>query len=957
MLFTGHRAPSFLDENQADVLRSRLTARMDGGTPMSFSKKASITLSSDHPGSTRTSPAWSSEDVTGGAAAPCSRRLSARDLGMLLEDLARRVFVSMVFSCLMVLLTAFVLVGDDVKMMFFEADADLAFEWLTGVCCILFALETMLFCLFKEEYFPGFWFFADLVALVSLILDFDCVSLAIVGSHTISSDGGASNQGTTSFGGATARAARSSRVGSRIARLLRVLRLVRMSRVLKAFHEAAWSCGCGGLATKPGDVADVEELRAESRVGKQLAERMPQRVVLIVLTLLIMLPHLQPGDSYVMVSTSAQYGADVVFQAWLDFASASSAAESLEGNASTERLSRRRLEWEIQTLIYIYYHTYDELTDWLFTLCWLGYIRKPHDPRGNHSMDLLTQAYLTNVAAMTASAADVGHMIGTIPEAIMEGLGQPWTTDCTESRSPLIGVSLMPGVPCPRKLLRAEETVWYVPMVSRKDLSEADFDGNFVFVFDIRGRTKWEAAMSILQTLLVVIVLAIGALVFSRDVNKLVLQPIERMISQVQKIRNNPLYAIKLGEARAESKLFQEAQPLSMLRRASFAEPLVGLAPPLRGTTLETKVLENTIIKLGSLLALGFGEAGVEIIATTLDEENSVVTAKIPGTKVEAIFGFCDIRHFHIATEVLKESTMVFVNKVAEIVHRTVDRHLGAANKNLGQAFLMVWQLNDFEEKLQRKVADLSVMAFIQVVAELSRDSGLAKFSAHPLLASRMPNFRVSLGFGLHLGWAIAGAIGSEFKIEASYVSPHVNLTAQLEAATQEFDVTILMSEPLVRACSVSFSRHFRAVDRVRLAGSNRATQLFTMDLDSRQLSPELVPKRRNLDRYAVRRARERRRLEVLQDDHQVHVALFMDKHVRKMRQHLSLPFFQEFERAFLNYIAGEWAVAAAVLARTRTMLNGGGDDGPSRVLLEYMQAFGCEAPPTWPGWRKLELG
>jgi hypothetical protein len=34
---------------------------------------------------------------------------------------------------------------------------------------------------------------------------------------------------------------------------------------------------------------------------------------------------------------------------------------------------------------------------------------------------------------------------------------------------------------------------------------------------------------------------------------------------------------------------------------------------------LETNILENTIIKIGSLLALGFGEAGSNIIKGNMD--------------------------------------------------------------------------------------------------------------------------------------------------------------------------------------------------------------------------------------------------------------------------------------------------------------------------------------------------
>ena len=34
-----------------------------------------------------------------------------------------------------------------------------------------------------------------------------------------------------------------------------------------------------------------------------------------------------------------------------------------------------------------------------------------------------------------------------------------------------------------------------------------------------------------------------------------------------------------------------------------------------------------------------------------------------------------------------------------------------------------------------------------------------------------MPGFKVRMGCGLNLGWAIEGALGSKFKIDASYLS------------------------------------------------------------------------------------------------------------------------------------------------------------------------------------------
>jgi hypothetical protein len=36
---------------------------------------------------------------------------------------------------------------------------------------------------------------------------------------------------------------------------------------------------------------------------------------------------------------------------------------------------------------------------------------------------------------------------------------------------------------------------------------------------------------------------------------------------------------------------------------------------------------------------------------------------------------------------------MIFVNNIGEVVHSMVDRYLGAANKNIGDAFLLVWKI------------------------------------------------------------------------------------------------------------------------------------------------------------------------------------------------------------------------------------------------------------------------
>ena len=69
-------------------------------------------------------------------------------------------------------------------------------------------------------------------------------------------------------------------------------------------------------------------------------------------------------------------------------------------------------------------------------------------------------------------------------------------------------------------------------------------------------------------------------------------------------------------------------------------------------------------MKIGSLLAVGFGEAGTELMAKNI-ESYGTLNVMMPGKKVMCIFGFCDIRNFTDATEVLEANVMVFVNEIA----------------------------------------------------------------------------------------------------------------------------------------------------------------------------------------------------------------------------------------------------------------------------------------------------
>lgn len=79
-------------------------------------------------------------------------------------------------------------------------------------------------------------------------------------------------------------------------------------------------------------------------------------------------------------------------------------------------------------------------------------------------------------------------------------------------------------------------------------------------------------------------------------------------------------------------------------------------------------MLEKAIVKIGHLLAVGFGEAGSKIIAQNMSSGGDI-DPMMSGQRIFAIFGFCDIRNFTDSTEILQTEVMLFVNQIAEITH------------------------------------------------------------------------------------------------------------------------------------------------------------------------------------------------------------------------------------------------------------------------------------------------
>jgi hypothetical protein len=148
-------------------------------------------------------------------------------------------------------------------------------------------------------------------------------------------------------------------------------------------------------------------------------------------------------------------------------------------------------------------------------------------------------------------------------------------------------------------------------------------------------------------------------------------------------------------------------------------------------------------------------------------------------------------------------------------------------------------QISWLHERYANIQCDFALMSFIKIIVKINKDPKILKYRYDQKLLARLgPDYQVRMGFGLHIGWAIEGAIGSEYKIDASYLSPNVNMASRLEAATKQYDVPILISSAMYENLTAEMKPFCRNIDKVTVKGSNQPIGLYTVDLDISNISP-----------------------------------------------------------------------------------------------------------------------
>jgi len=407
------------------------------------------------------------------------------------------------------------------------------------------------------------------------------------------------------------------------------------------------------------------------------------------------------------------------------------------------------------------------------------------------------------------------------------------------------------------------------------------------------------SGMSLILIILITILLGTMGYLLSRDVDAMVIKPIESMVDSVTKLAQNPAYQME----------------------------------KVQKVVYETDALKMSLSKIATMLQVGFGEAGNNLVAENL-KKGDTVDPMVPGTKLLGAYGFCIIDWYEEVLECLGEEILPFTNTAASIVHDAVTENGGQPNRNLGEAFLCVWKPEpgsedgpaEHLEKAETKMCDGALTAFRRCVRGIAMSGPLQAYNQHDEIVKFFDgNYTTRIGYGLHYGWAIEGAVGTNIKIDCSYLSPNVNLAARLESATKMYGVNLLMSESFQSKLSPQMRQGLRRVDVVCLKGSSIPMAIYTCDR-----SNALWVSQKAIDKYTPEKVIEE--------------------------------FQRIFEEGMEEFVSGNWQASKTMFEQALSICP---RDKPSQRILMHMDTpenhpdYGLAttpfvAPEGWPGYHIL---
>jgi hypothetical protein len=852
-------------------------------------------------------------------------------------------------------LTVFALFGDDMRLMVFDIDADGSFVVISGIIFFVFFIELALTTYANIGFALSFFFWLDLIAWLSMITDVTPLWEGIQGLFQADS----SNDGADFSVAKNARAARTIRI-IRLIRLVRIIKLIKAvqkNRELAKLKEAAKAQKLNlTFSAKDRDIifrryggAKSEETAGPSESKDPQARQSSTKAAALPLNKKHV--HVLAADAFNNYEVPVKAGVNLMRALQMN--------EDQEIEFKNWEDTIRRAQGE-QVQLSLWEHKLNqpsqvgqELSDvtirrviilvlaLLFVFPQLTALDTPAKEAQTYGLEVVHRSSLLHNGTTPLLDVEVNHYIDET-DPLLLGIylyeGRDYFSQVEkvqteeEIRTTELVKILCTGCEWDAVVCNPQRSDWDI---NSPCISEAWFGDE--------GFASREATYNIVKTCCVIAALMIGAYYFIKDAEELVIKPIERMTNLVQELAKNPLAKINFNEMNEEYG--DEELPY------------------------EIQLLEDTLTKISNLVQMGFGALGAEIVSINLaDGEFDPVH---PGMRMYGIYGTCNIERFIDTSECLQEDVTVFINILGEIIHGAVTTCGGLVSQNMSDSFLLIWKLaansNDIhiiEAKLQPEhlkseevvvdyfqaavaedmakhraeqnqkeweasTADSALIAFAFSTLELMTNADLKSYRDNKKLMRKFEYpFVPQMSFGLHAGWAIQGAIGSKYKMDASFMSADVAVSTYMRSSTRSYGVPIVMSHVFYNLLTYKMQQQCRVLDCVKFGRNPGWAGKVPMSLYTFDVSCDdniMLP---------------------MEDG----ACLSWDI-IDKMQANVPVGFVSRYNLGVLKYLEGNWKDSAEQIQKALSMMPG---DMPGTRLLETLRDHEGRSPDDWEGFRRL---
>jgi adenylate cyclase len=193
----------------------------------------------------------------------------------------------------------------------------------------------------------------------------------------------------------------------------------------------------------------------------------------------------------------------------------------------------------------------------------------------------------------------------------------------------------------------------------------------------------------------------------------------------------------------------------------------------------------------------------------------SGTSIELGGTRREVTVLFTDVADFTAKTEKADPSeVMIFTSRYFAAMSETIMKHRGTIDKFIGDAVMAFWNAPDDDP-------DHVIHACEAVLACVRRNSELNeafRAAGWPAYATR---------FGLHLGDAVVGNVGSSDRMNYTALGATINLAARLEGLNKNYGTRVLVSATVRERAGNQFV--FRCVDEIKPKGFAEAVRIFEL--------------------------------------------------------------------------------------------------------------------------------